>query len=255
MHVLTVDAPYDAESARARAGVTELRTALVPSALSGIAGAHWAVGGETARNIDTDRHASGRLPWVIAFVVLLTMMIMGWVFRSAAIAIGTALMNLLSAGAAFGVLVLVFQDHWAEGLLGFHSTGAVINWIPLFTFAVLFGLSMDYHVFVLGHIREAQRDGLPIARRRPHRHRPLGRDGDERGPGHGVGVRDLRLVAHDRDEGTRAQPRRGGTRRRARGAGRDPAGVLDAHRPPGRPHRTGAPPVAQRQRERLLLGQ
>jgi RND superfamily putative drug exporter len=72
-------------------------------------------------------------------------------------------MNLLSAGAAFGVLVLVFQHHWAEGLLGFHSTGTVINWIPLFTFAVLFGLSMDYHVFVLGHIREAQRQGLSTA--------------------------------------------------------------------------------------------
>ncbi len=96
---------------------------------------------------------------MIAFVVLLTMLMMGWVFRSAVIAIGTAVMNLLSAGAAFGVLVLVFQHHWAEGLLGFHSTGTVINWIPLFTFAVLFGLSMDYHVFVLGHIREAQRAG------------------------------------------------------------------------------------------------
>ena len=91
------------------------------------------------------------------------MLIMGWVFRSAAIAIGTAVMNLLSAGAAFGILVLVFEHHWAEGLLGFHSTGTVINWIPLFTFAVLFGLSMDYHVFVLGHIREAQRQGLSTA--------------------------------------------------------------------------------------------
>ena len=69
-------------------------------------------------------------------------------------------MNLLSAGAAFGVLVLVFQHTWAEGLLGFHSTGAVINWIPLFTFAVLFGLSMDYHVFVLAQIREAAASGL-----------------------------------------------------------------------------------------------
>ena len=60
----------------------------------------------------------------------------------------TAAVNLLSAGAAFGVLVLTFQNPWAESLLGFHSTGALINWIPLFTFAVLFGLSMDYHVFV-----------------------------------------------------------------------------------------------------------
>ena len=98
---------------------------------------------------------------MIGFVVLLTMIVMGWVFRSIAIAVSTAVVNLLSAGAAFGVLVLTFQNTWAEKLLGFHSTGAVINWIPLFTFAVLFGLSMDYHVFVLSHIREAAATGLP----------------------------------------------------------------------------------------------
>ena len=97
---------------------------------------------------------------MIGFVVLLTMLIMGWVFRSLVIAVTTALVNLLSVGAAFGVLVLTFQHHWAEGLLGFRSTGAVVNWIPLFTFAVLFGLSMDYHVFVLSRIREAAASGL-----------------------------------------------------------------------------------------------
>ena len=122
--------------------------------------AQWAVGGETASNIDVDQHAADRLPWVIAFVVVLTMLIMGWVFRSVVIAITTAAVNLLSAGAAFGVLVLVFQHTWADGLLGFDSTGKVINWIPLFTFAVLFGLSMDYHVFVLAHIREAAESGM-----------------------------------------------------------------------------------------------
>ena len=163
VQVLTVDAPFDAESAQARAGVAELRRAIVPRAVGSIDGAHWAVGGETARNLDADQHMADHLPWVIGFVVLLTMAIIGWVFRSFAIAAGTAAMNLLSAGAAFGVLVLVFQHHWAEGLLGFHSTGTVINWIPLFTFAVLFGLSMDYHVFVLSHIREARREGLPTA--------------------------------------------------------------------------------------------
>jgi RND superfamily putative drug exporter len=126
----------------------------------GIPGAKWAVGGETAQNMDSDRHGAERLPWVIAFVVLLTMLIMGWVFRSIVIAVTTAVVNLLSAGAAFGVLALTFQHTWAEGLLGFHSTGAVINWIPLFTFAVLFGLSMDYHVFVLAHIREAAASGI-----------------------------------------------------------------------------------------------
>jgi RND superfamily putative drug exporter len=160
VHVLRLDAPFDSESAQARDGVHRLRGSLVPDALRGVPGAKWAVGGDTASAVDTDQHMSDRLPWVVAFVVLLTMLIMAWVFRSAVIALMTAAMNLLSAGASFGVLVLVFQHSWAQSLLGFHSTGALINWIPLFTFAVLFGLSMDYHVFVLSRIREAAARGL-----------------------------------------------------------------------------------------------
>ncbi|MDP9221912.1 MAG: MMPL family transporter, partial [Actinomycetota bacterium] len=142
VHVLSIDTPYDAESAQAHQALDLLRTKLVPQAMAGIPGAHAYVGGETAESVDTDRHLADRLPWVVGFVVLLTMAIMGWVFRSFVIAVTTALVNLLSAGAAFGVLVLTFQHTWAESLLGFRSTGAVVNWIPLFTFAVLFGLSM-----------------------------------------------------------------------------------------------------------------
>ncbi|MGN6607660.1 MAG: MMPL family transporter [Jatrophihabitans sp.] len=161
VHVLRIDAPFDAESGPARQGVRDLRGHVVADALAPISGARWAVGGDTASNLDYDTHGSQRLPWVIAFVVALTMVIVGWVFRSVLLAVITAAVNLVSAGAAFGLLALVFQHRWAEGLLGFHSTGAVINWIPLFTFAVLSGLSMDYHVFVLGHVREAVRSGLP----------------------------------------------------------------------------------------------
>ncbi|HET8582241.1 MAG TPA: MMPL family transporter, partial [Jatrophihabitans sp.] len=160
VHVLTIDAPYDSESASARDGIARLRSDLVPSALRGVPGAQWGVGGDTAQNVDTDHNMAEHLPWVIAFVVLFIMVIMGWVFRSVVIALTTAAVNLLSAGAAFGVLVLTFQHSWAESLLGFHSTGALINWIPLFTFAVLFGLSMDYHVFVISRIREAVARGL-----------------------------------------------------------------------------------------------
>jgi len=160
VHVLRLDAPFDQEAPQARAGVNQLRGSLVANAVRSIDGAKWAVGGDTASNLDTDHQLSGRLPWVIGFVVLLTMLIMGWVFRSVVIALTTAAVNLLSAGASFGVLVLVFQHTWAESLLGFHSTGAVVNWIPLFTFAVLFGLSMDYHVFVISRIREAVQSGL-----------------------------------------------------------------------------------------------
>jgi RND superfamily putative drug exporter len=140
--------------------LTDLRQQLVPHALAGVHGAQWWVAGDTAESVDADQHLADGLPWVIGFVVLLTMAIMAWVFRSLVIAVTTALVNLLSVGAAFGVLVLVFQHTWAEGLMGFRSTGAVVNWIPLFTFAVLFGLSMDYHVFVLSRIREAAASGL-----------------------------------------------------------------------------------------------
>jgi putative drug exporter of the RND superfamily len=160
VHVLTLDAPFDEEAAPARDGIHLLRNALVPHALRGVDGAKFAVGGDTAKSMDIDQNMSDRLPWVIGFVVLLTMVIMGWVFRSVVIALTTAAVNLLSAGASFGVLVLTFQHSWAESLLGFQSTGALINWIPLFTFVVLFGLSMDYHVFVISRIREAAARGL-----------------------------------------------------------------------------------------------
>jgi putative drug exporter of the RND superfamily len=86
---------------------------------------------------------------------------MGFTFRSVSIAIITTVLNLASVAAAFGVLTLVFQNSWAEGLLDFRSQGFVIDWIPLFMFVVLIGLSMDYHVFVLSRVREGIQRGLP----------------------------------------------------------------------------------------------
>ena len=158
---LRLDLPFDPESANARDGVTLLRSTFVPDAL-GPVDARFAVGGESAADLDADRQLSGRLPWVIGTVVLLTVLMTGLVFRSALLALCTAGMNLLSAGAAFGMLTLVFQHHWFDGLLGYTSTGRLINWIPLFTFTVLFGLSMDYHVFVINSIREATARGLDV---------------------------------------------------------------------------------------------
>jgi RND superfamily putative drug exporter len=160
VHVLEVATPHDPESPAAKQSLAQLRDTLVPAAVRGLHDVDWAVGGDTAESVDLDRHLGDAIPWVMGFVVLLTLLIMGWVFRSAVIALTTAAVNLLSAGAAFGVLTLVFQHTWAEGLLDFHSSGGIVNWIPLFTFAVLFGLSMDYHVFVVSHIREAAAQGL-----------------------------------------------------------------------------------------------
>jgi RND superfamily putative drug exporter len=76
------------------------------------------------------------------------------------IPIKAIVLNLLSVAASYGVLVLVFQHHWAEGLLGFHATGSIISWLPVFLFVVLFGLSMDYHVFILSRVREGRAAGM-----------------------------------------------------------------------------------------------
>jgi RND superfamily putative drug exporter len=160
VHVLQVKVPFDPEAARAKQGVKDLRGGLVGDSLRAVPGATWLVGGDAAANLDYDNGQASHLPLVIGFVVLATMLIMLWVFRSIVLALVTAFVNLLSTAAAFGVLTLVFQHTFAQKLLDFHSTGAVINWIPLFTFAVLFGLSMDYHVFVLSRIRESVTQGM-----------------------------------------------------------------------------------------------
>ncbi|WP_246078716.1 MMPL family transporter [Modestobacter excelsi] len=96
------------------------------------------------------------------FVLALTIVVLTVAFRSLAVALIAAVLTLLSVGAAYGVLVIVFQSTWAEGLLGLTSTGAIVSWLPLFLFVVLFGLSMDYHVFVVSRVREAARAGLPM---------------------------------------------------------------------------------------------
>src|SRR5205085_2948858 len=95
-----------------------------------------------------------------SFVLLLTFLVMAWTFRSVVVAVTAIALNLLSVGAAYGLLVLVFQHEWAEGLLDFRSNHGVISWLPMFLFVVLFGLSMDYHVFVVSRIREARLSGL-----------------------------------------------------------------------------------------------
>ncbi|HEX2133730.1 MAG TPA: MMPL family transporter [Actinophytocola sp.] len=145
----------------ASASLDRLRDRLVPTHLDPVSGGEHAVGGRIASDVDYTGNLADRMPWVIGFVLLLTFLIMLAAFRSIAIALTALLLNSLSAAAAFGTLVLVFQHTWAEGVLDFRSNGAVVAWIPLFLFAVLFGLSMDYHVFVVSRIREAARRGMP----------------------------------------------------------------------------------------------
>jgi len=145
----------------ATASVERLRAEL-PATVGALPGVVTGVAGDTAFNADFGATMASRLPLVFGFVLLLTVVVLTVAFRSMAVALMAAVLTLLSVGAAYGVLVLVFQSTWAEGLLGFTSTGTVVSWLPLFLFVVLFGLSMDYHVFVVSRVRERVRAGMPL---------------------------------------------------------------------------------------------
>ncbi|MEU4640721.1 MMPL family transporter [Micromonospora sp. NPDC023814] len=158
--VLEVATPHASRTDEAARSLDRLRDDLVPAALGAVPGVEYAVGGDIADSEDYSQHIRDKLPVVIGFVLVLTFVVMVLTFRSVVIALSSILLNLLSAGAAYGLLVLVFQGDWAEGLLGFTSMGAIVTWLPLFLFVVLFGLSMDYHVFVVSRIREGVRAGM-----------------------------------------------------------------------------------------------
>ncbi|MEV7414889.1 MMPL family transporter [Streptomyces sp. NPDC089919] len=146
------------------AALRTLREEVLPATLGRLPGAEVAVGGTTASSVDTNAHLSGATPWVAGFVLVFTFAVMLLSFRSLVVAAVTLVLNLLSVGAAYGIVVLVFQRGWGEGLLGFTSTGGIASWVPLFMFVFLFGLSMDYHVFVVSRIREGHDRGLSTAR-------------------------------------------------------------------------------------------
>ncbi|MEU6862248.1 MMPL family transporter [Streptomyces sp. NPDC046876] len=135
-----------------------LRTEVLPRTLGTVAGVETAVGGATAASVDTGNHLSDSTPGVVAFVLALTFVLMLVSFRSVTIAALTLVLNLLSVGAAYGLVVAVFQWGFASDLLDFTSTDGITSWVPLFLFVILFGLSMDYHVLVVSRIREL-RDG------------------------------------------------------------------------------------------------
>jgi RND superfamily putative drug exporter len=148
-------------NASSRHAVDQLRDGLIPATLGRLPGAEAAVTGPTAEDIDFTRQIRHALPYVIAFVLLFAFALLLVAFRSIVVPLKAIVLNLLSVAAAYGVLVLVFQHTWAESLLRFHSNGTIVSWLPLFLFVVLFGLSMDYHVFVLSRVREAVDRGRP----------------------------------------------------------------------------------------------
>ncbi len=140
-------------SEQARLAVEDLRQETLPAALAGSAVEAY-VTGKTAAEVDSFAVIGSYTPWVFAFVLGLSFLLLLVVFRSVVVPLKAIFMNLLSVGAAYGVLVMVFQRGWGAELLGFQRTPAVEAWVPLFLFCILFGLSMDYHVFLLSRIRE-----------------------------------------------------------------------------------------------------
>jgi RND superfamily putative drug exporter len=143
----------DKTGAAALDAVRHLRSSVIPSALAGT-GARVLVGGDTADNVDFIDAMNAWLPIVFAFVLGLTFVLLTVIFRSIVVAATSIVLNLLSVGAAYGLVVLVFRHGIGSGLLGFQRVDAIEAWVPLFLFSVLFGLSMDYQVFLLSRIKE-----------------------------------------------------------------------------------------------------
>jgi len=151
--LLSVPVRGDPSGGDAVAAVRDLRSAIAPAAFDNT-GAEVLIGGKTSENIDYFDAVTGPAPWVIALVLGLTLVFLTVAFRSLVIAGTSVAFNLLSVGAAYGLLVLVFQHGIGASLLGFTHTDTIEAWVPLFLFSVLFGLSMDYQVFLLSRIKE-----------------------------------------------------------------------------------------------------
>jgi RND superfamily putative drug exporter len=136
-----------------------LRDHFLPATLGKVPGISYAVGGITASTFDTDHQLGITAPLVFALVALVAFVLLMITFRSARVAALSIVLNLLSVGAAFGLMTLVFQHGLLKGPLGFTPYGGIVPWLPLFMFVLLFGLSMDYHVFILSRIAELRRRG------------------------------------------------------------------------------------------------
>src|SRR5580693_7017619 len=141
--------------------LTTLRDQVLPATLGRVGGISYAVTGLTAGNHDFSAQLDGRAPLVFLFVLGLAFLLLMMTFRSITIPAMSIALNLLSIGAAYGVLTLVFQHGYLHGPLGFSPYGGIVPWMPLFMFVILFGLSMDYHVFILSRIRELRSRGAP----------------------------------------------------------------------------------------------
>ncbi len=148
---------------QAGASLDKLRDEVRPATLGKVDGVQAPITGQVAGSQDFNDQLAGAVIPVFAFVVVFAFGLMLLSFRSLTVAITSIVLNLLSVGAAYGILVGVFQHGWGASLVGAEGVGAIITWLPLFLFVILFGLSMDYHVFVVSRIREARLRGRTTA--------------------------------------------------------------------------------------------
>jgi putative drug exporter of the RND superfamily len=157
---VTIPLVGNGTDARSIDALRSLRDRILPATIGKLPGASYAVTGDTATSVDGNTLLKQAWPIVFAFVLTLAFLLLLVSFRSIVIALKAIALNLLSVGAAYGVLVATFQDGWGQRLLGFRSNGGIASWLPIFMFVILFGLSMDYHVFILSRVREAYDRGL-----------------------------------------------------------------------------------------------
>ena len=151
--LLTVAMLGDFSSTESKSALQRLRNGYIPAAFDGQS-AEVLVGGPTAETVDNVQTQKEYLPLVFTFVLGFSFLLLLVVFRSTVVPLKAVALNLLSVAAAYGILVLVFQEGIGVGLLGFQESAVIESWLPLFLFAILFGLSMDYHVFLLSRIKE-----------------------------------------------------------------------------------------------------
>jgi RND superfamily putative drug exporter len=149
----------DGTGSTSQHAVTTLRRSIVPAAFGGIGGASVAIGGRTAETMDSNATLAAHAPLVFIAVLTMAFVLLLVTFRSIVIPIKAILLNLLSVAAAYGVLTMVFQ-HGLGTAIGLPQTDGIVNWLPMFLFVILFGLSMDYHVFILSRIREGWDRGI-----------------------------------------------------------------------------------------------
>ncbi|MCQ8194547.1 MMPL family transporter [Streptomyces rugosispiralis] len=160
-NVAVVEVPLigGSDEGKAEQSLEVLRNEVRPATLGAVDGVDAPIGGSTASSKDFNDKLGSAVTPVFAFVVVFAFLLMLMSFRSLTIAVTSIVLNLLSVGAAYGILTAVFQHGWGAGLVGAEGVGAIVSWLPLFLFVILFGLSMDYHVFVVSRIREARLAG------------------------------------------------------------------------------------------------